>query len=530
MRPFRFTQKPAPALLAGTGAVTAVTVLTTVALVLIGLPPTATPAPAAPQKDAQAVTAAWAPSPATAALTAALNQPPAGWSVQGDLQRLVTPPVPYSCPQAGTAASVSLARSFTFGGVRFQVTVLAYTAGIGAEAAERQAANAYLCAGPETGLSLWGIDGPGRDARHAVTSRGGIRASVVSFRRGDVMVYVTGNPTAPLQDLAAAFDGALTGRLKNVCVNQDSTTGDAARTPWSAAGYRPYTEEAKVSIPPVPLPDTTPAPTASPSPTASVTATPSPRPTVERVPLPGPDLVERVAEPKDQPPFPVAPAMPEPVARPEAPEAPPAEAVTEKVLQVPAEDAAGPGCGWAFTGMKPLPFDAVATEAARSTLLEKARTGLESGAKTWQSSILAYWSSYARYRKAAEAYNAYADRVDEVNRAWTVTEKAWEQYDEAVADRSRLLQERDAFRARQDKARKAYEAAAKRCDDAPAPAPSPSASPAPTSSPSPEPTASPSPAPTPLAGCPVERPAILDESAPAVPPAPTKPANPSAGE
>lgn len=525
----RLTQKPSTAVLAGTGIVTTIAGLTTLAMVLIGLPPATGTAPQA-AADPNIATAAWKQSPATGALTDVLNNPPAGWAKQGDLQQLVTAPLPYSCPQPALAPSVSLAGTFTAGGARFQVTILAYTAGLGAEAMQKQAGNAYTCAGPETGLSLWHVNGPGSDAKQATTTRGGVRASVLSFRRGDVITYITGSPSDPLQNLAAAFNDGLPRRLSPVCVNQDSTTADATRSPWSGAGYKQYTEEARVAIADVPLPSTEPAaPAASPTgPAISPAPAPSPTATLERVTLPAPDLVDRTVTPMARPSHPVAPAMPAPVAEPTAPEAPAAKATLEKSVQVPANDTRGPGCGWAFTGMKALAFDDAATTQARTALLAETKAKLEADAKAWQASVLTYWTDYASYKKAAEAYNTYVARVDEVNKAWAVIGNAWDSYNKAVQDRDRKAADRAEFLSRQDAARKDYDAKTARCT---APTPMPTPSPTTSPEPSPTPTASPSPTPSPsaspLPGCPADRPAILDEAAPEVPSEPARPADPA---
>ncbi|MBG0738719.1 hypothetical protein IV500_04710 [Paeniglutamicibacter antarcticus] len=540
-----FTRKSSTAVLTGTGIITAIAGLTTLAMVMIGLPPAAAPARQAPA-DPKFSVADWKQSPATMTLTDVLNNPPAGWAKQGELQQLVTAPLPYSCPQPGLAPSVSLARTFTSGSSRLQVITLAYTAGIGAEAMSRQASNAYVCAGSETGLTLGGVNGPGTDAKLATTSRGGVRASVLSFRRGDVITYVTGSPADPLQTLAKAFDDGLTRRLSPVCVDQESTTADATRSPWSSAGYSQYSQEATVAIAEVPLPSTEPTnalstPATSPAPDP----TPSPAATLERVPLPAPDLVDRTVTPMNRPSFPVAPDMPAPVAEPTPPTAPAAKAILSATEQVPTNDAQGPGCGWAFTGMKPLEFDEADATKTRTALLAGTKAKLEADAKTWQDSVLTYWTGYAAYKKQAAAYNAYADQVAQVNKAWTVIGNSWASYNAAVQDRDRKAAVRADFITRQDAARKAYDTKTAQCAVIPTPSPSPSPSPAPSPSPSASPSsspsaepsatasASPSPTPTPSAspqpGCPADRPAILDQSAPEVPAEPVRPADPAKG-
>lgn len=531
----KLTGKTTPALLAGTGIVTAIGTLTTLALVLIGLPSDVGQAVEATAADPHIVTAGWSETPAATVLTEALNAPPSGWSGQGGLQQLVTAPLPYSCPLAGAAPAVSLARAFDVpGSGRIQVITHAYTAGLGADAMARQGSNAAVCAGAETGLSRAGLPGPGMDARIATTSRGGVQASVVSFRRGDVIVHVTGSTSSPLVSLANAFDGILAQRLEGVCRNLRSTASEASRSPWSGSGYEPFLRAIKAAIPAVPLPaDPTPSPsatTAVATPSASASASASPTATAPaRVPIPSPDLVDRVVTPLPRPSYPVAPAMPEPVAKPSAPKAPAASATTESTLHVPSADPDGPGCGWAFTGMKALAFDEDAAAADRATKLAAARAKLEADAKSWQAGVLEYWAAYAKYKAEAEAYNAYAAKVTEVNKAWEAIGRTWDDYDDAVKDRDRKAAAQTAFLLRRDAARDAYEKDLARCEAASQP--SPSASPTATATPQPtasaSPTASPSPTVSPAPGCPAERPKILDEAAPEVPPVPVKPADPN---
>jgi hypothetical protein len=360
-----------------------------------------------------------------------------------------------------------------------------------------------------------------------------VRASVLSFRHGDVITYVTGSPNDPLQNLAKAFDDGLTRKLGPVCSNQDSSTADATRSPWSAAGYKQYTEGATVAIADVPLPSTVPTAPTGPATSPTVAPAPSQTATLERVSLPAPDLVDHTAEPMTRPSFPVAPAMPAPVAEPKAPAAPAAKATQTATVQVPASDTTGPGCGWAFTGMKPLAFDEAAALKARTAVLDGTKSKLEADAKAWQASVLAYWTDYAAYKKQATAYNTYAARVDEVNKAWTVIVTSWDSYNQAVQDRDRKATERADFISRQDAARKDYDAAMTRCAVVPTPSPSASPSPSPSATPSPAPTSSPSatPSPSPSAApdCPPDRPAILDQAAPEVPTEPVKPPAPAQG-
>lgn len=511
-------RNPLAALLTSTGTLAAVSALSVAGLVFVGLPPVteeqqAAVAAAAPHQ------AAWNENPATTALTAVLSAPPSGWSADGEIQSSVTAPLPYSCPLPGTAPSTALARAFTVGGQRVRVTTLAYTAGLGAQALQLQLANTGVCAS-DASVRVSVVSSPAQDARLATTTRGGITTSTAMSRRGDVITYITGPSGAPLAELSRTLDSVVASKLSGVCLNQESSADDAARSPFATAGYRPFTEDVKVSIPKPGLP------------TAS--------PTTKAIPVPAPVLVPETARPLPQPDYPVYPQMPAAVALPAAPEAP-AEAATEATVAVPAEDRKGPGCGWAFTGMTGPVFDAEAAKTARQTLSADANTRLIDGVKEWQAKTSEYWAAYAAYEKDSAAYNDYRAKVATVNAAWAAIGKTWDTYRANDVEYRAAVRDRDEFEARKADAQGSFTKATEVCNaPSPAPAPQPTAEPSPsptatpgpsaspsasaTPSPSPSPTVTPSPAAKP--GCPAARPAILDQDAPAVPEKPVPPADP----
>lgn len=517
------SRNPLAALLASTGTLAAVSAMAVTGLVLVGLPSVNGESQEKTAGASAPAQADWHESPATAVLTAALSAPPPGWAADGDIQQSVTAPLPYSCPLPGAAASTALARSFNVGGHRIRVTTLAYTAGLGAEALQQQLANTNVCASDASVRSST-LSGPARDARLTTTSRGGISTATVLNRRGDVITYVTGSPGAPLHDLARALDPVLAGVLNGVCLNQDSAAGDSSRSPFAPAGYQPFAEEVKVSIP--------------------KPAVPTESPSVKAVAVPAPVLVPAVATPMREPGYPVYPPMPEPVALPAAPEAP-ADAVTETTVSVPAEDKAGPGCGWAFTGMTAPLFDVEKARTARAALASEANTKLIAGVRAWQEKTTTYWAEYAAYEKAAAAYNAYRTTVNEVNSAWSSIARSWDDFRKKDAAYQAAVTTRDDFSARKVAAETDFAAATELCSTpVPVPAPKPSATPAPaptsTASPTspaeleadkpadppPSASATPSPSPTQRQGCPAVRPKILDQAAPPVPDQPVPPADP----
>lgn len=526
-------------LFGGAGAVAVISLAATAVLAVAGFPPLEDTGPTPPAPEAAATAVSWTQTPAATTLASVLENPPPGWKTDGDLQRAVVAPLPYSCPVQNSAASTSLARSFTVDGTRMRVTVQAYTAGLGAEALSQMYSSAPTCAGAEGAVASSPIygDSPGQDGQVASVSHGGQRSSVASFRLGDVVAFVTGSNAQALINAAVDLDEVLEGALKGVCANTASSAADASRSPFSLAGYKTFTEPESVSIPAVPLPSTT-KESGTASPSAAPAPSPAARPGLTAYPVPSPELVSNTAEPMDEPTFPVWPAMPKPVSLPQAPESPAAAATTKKTFRVPANDATGPGCGWSFTGLKAPGFDAGAAEASKEKQSEEAMASLVAGAKTWQSDVLTYWESYAEYEKKASAYNKYAEKVAETNRAWAATAVKWEEYWAEMDQFNSRQAARDDFLERQESARSEYETQLKVCA-APQPKPTeapeapeeeaeptPTDSPSATPSPSPSPTATEDPAPEPREGCPAEKPAILSETAPAVPDMPREPEDP----
>ncbi|MCC3299437.1 hypothetical protein [Arthrobacter caoxuetaonis] len=535
-------------LFGGSAAVAAVAAAATAVTALIGFPVLADDgAPqAAPAEAPEAVAASWTQTLATTVLTNVLQDPLPGWKAEGGLQRAVVAPLPYSCPVQNSAASTSLARSYTVGGNRIRVTLQAYTAGLGAEALSQMHSGAAVCAGAEGAVAQSPIYGtaPGQDSMVASVSHGGQRTSVASFREGDVLVFTTGSNQQGLVDAAVQLDKSLSTKLQGICANTRSSVEDASRSVFSLAGYKPFTRKVTVSIPAVELPST--APKASPSATAS--GTPSAKaekakPKAKALtpyPIPAPDLVDGPAEPMEEPGFPVWPLMPEPLDMPEAPKAPAAAAPTQKSFPVPAADTTGPGCGWAFTGQKAPGFDAGHSRDTEKKQSEQARRDLEAGAKDWQEDVLAYWKSYDSYKAAAEKYSKYADKVAETNRAWRVIAAEWDEYNAALDEYESDRAAREDFLDRRDAARAEYEKQVKICSlpvpsEAPVPqVPEKAPEPSPTPSSAPSPSAEPVPTADPAEtrelkvrdGCPPEKPSILTEDVPEVPKAPEKPRDP----
>ena len=450
-------------------------------------------------------------TPAETALSRALGAVPGGWSADGDVQRAQTPPSPYSCPLPGKAPSTSMTRGYKAGGAGIRVTAVAFTAGLGAEAMSEANGRALMCAGQDgpVGWDKMYGEAPGTESYLASVTKAGNVLWTASFRRGDVIVYLTGGSASTLQSLAVGFDRHLGSFLDKVCANTGSGAADAARSLWASATYKPFTVETQVKVESPGLP----------KPAAGTDAT--------VVSLPGPDLDTEEATPRETPPYPVWPKMPAPVKRPAAPESPPENPVTSRSIQILSADTTGPGCGWSFTGTAAPVFNSSVAADANTALEGKAAAELTAGTGKWSASVLAYWKAYAAYKADAEAYGKYARTVTTVNAAWDGIAEKWDSFNARMADYDAAVQTRSRFLADKAEAQKTYISQLENCAaEASRPKPAPTATPSPSPSPSTTATATPSAAPQKTDGCSITRPEILDKAEPAAPAKPVEPADP----
>lgn len=480
-------------------------VSSTLALVLVGAAATAataltlgswSPGPAAAVQPpiAELAIVKGEPTPAETALNSALSKLP--WKSTGNRKLTSAPPFPFSCPQRGTTPAIARAQDYTAGGDRVTVTLTAYTAGLGAEAmsALRNGIRNCQLDTDRVGVSEYSI---GAEAVGATVSRGSTRAAVLMVRRGDVIGYVSAPTLGSATANARTLDERLAAALDGVCADQSSGTDAATRNPRSTAGYTPFLRSVDVAVenPGLPaLPDDA---------------------DYESVSL-GTELPAlSEAKPMVEPDFPVWPEMPAAQPVPEPLKVPAVSATTEGSVAVPADDASGPGCGWAFTSGTAPQFDAKAAKKVQLERVAVKEKSLTDAADQWQESVLAFWKAYPGYVEAVQKYGEYATQVEQTNAAWTAIAGQWDTYKAEKDDYERLVKERDAFLAEQAAAQREYDTALEEClaDTAP-----------PTSTPTPGPT--PSPDPTETSNCDIPRPGILDETAAEVPDEPAPPADP----
>jgi hypothetical protein len=302
------------------------------------------------------------------------------------------------------------------------------------------------CAGSSVDVDGEDLDTPGVQAHRAYITKGGRTMQVVTFRRGDVLTFVVGKADARLRKLAGQLDKKLAVTLEEVCTDQKSDAGDAARSPWSAEGYKPFTRTSTVAIRAV-------SPPQAPSDAG-----------YHAVPMPAPDLKVKPASPAAEPSYPVWPPMPEARKVPKPPKSPADQPATSAKVRVLAGDTAGPGCGWNFTGMAPVPFDADAAAATNRKRTQAAEEKLAAGVEKWQQSVLDYWAAYHRYQTKVEEYKDYAAAVAKVNKAWDKIAAQWDDYWGEYALYQQALAERSAFFARRDNAQVNYRDALAACE------------------------------------------------------------------
>lgn len=299
---------------------------------------------------------------------------------------------------------------------------------------------------------------------------------VTAWTRGDVLVTVStpgvGGATA------AAIDQRLVAALDGVCADLAPTREDARRNP-TQGGYAPYAEQVTVRLDPAGAPDVgaAPAPPAAPDPGRST-----------------------------MPAGLSGPALPDPLERPTPPTWPGAQPL-EADVEVPAVDRTGPGCGWAFTGAVAPTADQAAVRSRATELTADARAQLKAEQDAWLVAATAYAPALEAYTTAAAAWDTHVQMVTAVTTSWAQQAGDLADYQQALAAYEQAVADMTAFLAERDAAQKAYDSAVAECDtQGDAVAPEPGARPAPT-------------------GCatPPQRPAILDQPAPTPPVKPVAP-------
>jgi hypothetical protein len=473
----------------------------------LGLSPTSAAVPAV---DLNAPTALdLASSPASAALNGALAAAPAEWTRVGVQKASIAGPFPFSCAPTGTVPVLSESQDYSLAGTPAKVTLTAYTAGLGAEALNILNAGAAACKAGSDQIRQVALPGVGTEAFSLTLTRGGSEASVVSFRRGDIVGFVASTDSSASAGVAQALDQLLAPVLDSTCTTQASAPADAKRNPFAASSYDPFHVPVTVTVKDPGLPKI--------GSTEDYIAHD----------LAAPIEIPAAVTPNVLPVYPVWPDMPAGVAVPAPLVVPAVSAPTSAVLSVPAADVDGPGCGWAFTGMTAPEFDEKAGEANKKALTKAAKKSQASAVKTWSKAVTSYWKAFEPKATEVAAYRVYADQVTAANVAWNQIAAEWAGYNATYAVYQAELAAQVKFVAEQTAANDAYVAAIAACEMENG-QPSSTPTPAPTSAPVPTPTPTATVKPTTSVDCyeTVTQPAISNQSPPAVRPEPAKPANP----
>ncbi|QWC84546.1 hypothetical protein KLP28_13360 [Nocardioidaceae bacterium] len=396
------------------------------------------------------------------------------------------------------------------------VSVRAYGAGGGGLAlaqlsgAVSSCASTYETSAPEVGVESFGFASSD--------------LSTLVWRRGDVLVSMafqqSGGPGSldAVTPWANAYDKRLRALLATTCAAQRAPVNASVRSPHLEPGRYEGRRDFHVVRLDVPAGWET---------AEEMTTAPT-------IPIPGPDLGLPEQPYRPYPPAaPIFPAsLPSEVVRPALPTAPEPAPEQAKAGE-PVPDPVGPGCGWDFTGQAAPRFDAERAERIYLERRAEVQRSLRQQWRTWQEEQADYWEAYDAYESQAPAYLAYVEDASAVAAAWAEIQAERDAYASALAAREAAIEARKQFFIDQRRAQRRYDAAVVECrQQPPAPAPSPDQpggngngqgngggnnGPSRGNQQPTQPTG-----PT----CPPERPSILDEDPPTIPPEPTPPADP----
>ena len=369
------------------------------------------------------------------------------------------------------------------------VTATAYGPGAGAPALDAMLVARQECVGQTRVTASSGL---GVQTLRAARTKGAVDTRSVMFRRGDVVVSVSGTGRPVPEDAAADLDRRLAQLLAPLCADQDSTTADFARSPLiTRTAFTGLQVPRGVDLPAqgTPLPDLAPPHAGTPLPPVTTPTPPQPPYWPERAP----DPVPSPTEPQQPTPYPV-----------------------QTSYLAPAPDERGPGCGWAFTGTIAPTYDEQAAAATQEQRRKAAVTAMQAAVAAYPAAVRAYEQAWQRYQREAQAYTDYAVAAQQVESAWATIRAQQETYRVALEGYQQALAAYDAETRRREDLATAYASAVAACATT---VPPPSTDPA---QPSPAPSATSVPAPT----CPPARDPALDLPPPASPTSPSPPPDP----
>ncbi len=397
---------------------------------------------------------------------------PAGLKA-GKVSATVSDPYGLACldPMAWASART---RGLTSDEGDARVTALVYPAGGGGAAYQQVAEAARTCGqgAQENGYGVEGLDW--------VKGTSAVRV----IRRGDVLAVVSVSPVKlmPDEEWTTGVDDRMTALVAVGCLDPEAPAADALRNPFiDAETFTGRTVPEEVPFPEVEL-------------TRAEDVATDPVVPLDQTPPALPEAVERPA-PLDPAPTSL-PDLPAEVARPEAPVAPKSPDLEGSVDRAIA-DPDGPGCGWAYTGQAAPEFNEATAERSHERAVTAERKRLVEAAVAFEQAKVNFYRAWSEHLVAAAEYKTYAAEVSTVLSQWQVVVDERAAFVTAFEEYRASVRANEQFLERQAEARTSYETANQRCVEL-----------------------------SPLelllsdSGCPAERPAILDETAPPVLPRP----------
>lgn len=436
----------------------------------------------------------------------------------GQIKEGGTPSLPFSCPAGSLGTSYSAARTFVHGGERIQIVASAYAAGYGPVAFDAMRQSVRNCASGVGTVSIWS-ENVGSSTGIVVDfkqSAGTTRFMMVKY--GDNILHLQGSPKKLRSAAAAAIDVLASTKT---CENPEQGGNAFARNPLAGTDFTGLYVKEQVTVDKPELPE--------------VPEDEDFEPLTEDDKLP-----EQPAAitPAAQPSYPVYPSMPKQVTYPERPQEP-AMPVLQSTVMVKAEDTAGPGCGWEYTGSPGAVWDATKARDENSQTVDEETAKLDEGVEQWSQLTLEYWKDAKQYAVNVAKYLSYSAQVSKVNEAWAKIAGEWGSYENDLNLWKEQENRIEQFLQDQAAATRRYEDDLQQCkDDAAKPAESPSPSADPEADPEDEDTEQPEQPEQPAAepaqpvDCSIQvpRPAILDEATPESLEKPAKPADPRPSE
>lgn len=387
-------------------------------------------------------------TPAADIMNATFKKLDKKWDGNGPMIKSAGLPHPLSC--VTPVPPLSHSRAYKDGKTETQVTLAAYTAGVGAYVFKKMRNSVDKCKSSDT-ITYTYDDDLGVESATIEVLWSGNKFETTYVRYGDLIAFVATNKNGKSSKTAKTVADIIADLMDDsVCANEKSVAADYTRN--AAFSGKKFTGLQKVKR----------------LETKKVSA---PKLTknqieygVEKVKAPAKKIkVKKVSLPNDDYNYVLWPELPKKVSLPKMPKTP-KEQKLKSITGIRVKDPQGPGCGWKFLTTVQPKYDNAAVMADNDKNVKLAQKKLYDDGKRWQKDISDYWTDYHTYLTQVNKYKEYSSEVHSVSVAWNKIHKDWKKYYTLYANWENYNGQRDAIISSKKSAKKTLATQKNECE------------------------------------------------------------------